>query len=351
MDSHTASDSRARLEAIHAMLSGGHKSIRLETHTFWLWGLTAAFLILAVPELFSHQRFPEFAQRILWQNIFISALLIGAGMLDVRLTRQKRDARNETVSFVQQQVTRLWWMLVALVVVINIGMNVYGGGYLFYGITLVLIGIGIYVHGLFSRQMLCWGGGLMMVLGLALLAASPPLHIHEWVAASAFGIGLPVLAVMVNRSQHAGWHRELRLSAVWFALVLTPVLIVVSVYGRSDYAQWPQVSYKQFLLDGGQRNITSPQLVNIPAGTAIPLRVEIQLEALEPAFTTAMDLKTARPMGLAIANGELQQMLQRVDDHWREARGYRIRDWKLQERLASTGGPELTLSVRLQRED
>ena len=45
------------------------------------------------------------------------------------------------------QLTKVWWLLVGLIVVISIGMNLFGGGYLFYGIVLALMGLAFYIHG------------------------------------------------------------------------------------------------------------------------------------------------------------------------------------------------------------
>lgn len=336
-----------QLHAIHAMLSDGHRSIRLENHTFFLWGLTAAFLILIVPELFSHQRFPDQSQRILFQNIFISVLLIGAGMLDYRWTRQKREARDESISFAQQQITKLWWMLIALVVILNIGMNVYGGGYLFYGITLILIGLGIYVHGLFSRQMLSWGGGLMIVLGLSLLATSPDISIQEWVGASAFGIGLPALALMVNKTCVTSLRREVVLSGIWFVLVLTPVVLAFNMLNRSSFDGWPQITYQDDLAMGLDERKNESRIVNLPAGTHVPVIVHIQGDVLKQLETTTIQMQTTRPVSIAIDDGEVQQMLRILDGRWKSALDYRIHDWVLKGALSSEGSPEVNLSFRL----
>ena len=185
----------AQLQAIQAMLSSGHASIRLERHTFMLWGLSAAALILLIPRLISQENFPDQIQRMWLQNTVISLVLLAVGVVDAVWTARARQRRDETISFIQRQITKLWWLLIALVVVIDIGMNLYGGGYFFYGITLVLTGIGIYVYGLFSRQMLTWSGALQILLGLALIASSPEIHVQEWVAACAFGIGFPAASI------------------------------------------------------------------------------------------------------------------------------------------------------------
>ncbi len=112
-----------QLNAIHAMMESGHRSVRLERHTLVLWGLAAAFLILVVRLIFTPERFPETLQRVLASNLFIAALLTAVGVIDLRLTRRARRQRDETLSFVQVQLTKIWWLLVGLIVLINLGMN------------------------------------------------------------------------------------------------------------------------------------------------------------------------------------------------------------------------------------
>lgn len=351
MNSQTPTSSKAQLQAIHAMLSDGHKSICFETHTFLFWGVTAAFLILVVPELFSEHRFPESSQRMLFQNIFISVLLFATGVLDYHWTRKKRNASGKSLSFVQQQITKLWWMLVALVVVINIGMNIYGGGYLFYGITLILIGIGIYVHGLFSRQMLRWGGGLMIVLGLSLLGSSLNIDIQKWVAASAFGIGLPALAMMVNRTPETTLRREFIQSMIWFALVLTPTMIAVTLFDQSDFDNLPQISYQEYRANSLHQSDHSPLLVKLPTGMRIPLNVHIQGDALEQVGTTTIEMKTTQPVSVIVDAGEVQNQLRIGDGRWKSAYSYRVRDWKVKGSFSPNKRPELNLNFYLQFKD
>ncbi len=348
MNSPAPIDSKAQLKAIHAMLSDGHKSIRLETHTFLFWGISAAFLILVVPELFSHQRFPDASQRLLLQNILISSLLFATGVLDYRCTHKKREARGESLSFVQQQITKLWWLLIALVVVINIGMNIYGGGYLFYGITLVLIGIGIYVHGLFSRQMLRWGGGLMIVLGLSLLASSLNIDIQKWVTASAFGIGLPALAIMVNRTPETTLHRDLIQSIIWFSLVLAPAMIAITLLNRSSSDKWPQISYQEYRENNSGQNSHTPLLVKFPAGTYIPLKVHIQGDIIKQIGSTTLEMRTTQPISVVVNAGEIQNQLRIGDNQWKSAYNYRIRDWKVKGLFSPDRQPELNLDFYLQ---
>ncbi len=339
-----------QLRAIQAMLAAGHASVHLERHTLFLWGLAAAFLILLVPEFFSQERYSEPFARMFWQNSFISLILIGTGIIDYRLTHQRRRARNESLSFLQQQITKVWWMLIALIVVINIGMNLYGGGSLFYGITLVLIGMGIYIHGLFSRQMLTWGGGLMMLLGLTLLATSPEINEQEWITASAFGIGLPTLSILVNRTAVTTRRRELFLSLFWLGLVLSPASIAVNLTSQISYSDWPEISLHDYRADyGNQRE--KGLILMLPAGTRVPLNIQLEGDTLSASNQATLQMQVIRPISIPIIAGEAENRLRIGEGRWKPGHDYRIRDWRITSHLTPEQGPELNLNLKLQFEN
>jgi len=341
-----SSSEENQIQAIQSMLAAGHTSIQLERHTFMLWGLAAAFLILAVPELFSQERFPVHSLRLISQNAFIIVVLLAVGYLDYRWTLEKRARLDETVSFVQRQITKVWWMLIALVVVINIGMNLYGGGSLFFGISLVLVGIALYVHGLFSRQMLCWGGGLLMAVGLALLAVSPSIQVQEWVAASAFGIGLPALSFMVgNTSTQSYRGAEVVLSTIWLALVLSPVAAAVAI-DRGDFVQPREITLRDYL-SGEPFEHTDPFAVALPAGTKIPVGIEITGDTLVPTEPTVITMQLTQPVSVFVEDGLAGKKFRVGQGRWKEGYEYRMRNWEVKGRMAPGREPELNLSLNL----
>ena len=53
MEPNSHSGGGGQLRAIQAMLASGHASVRLERHTFLLWGWVAGGLILLVPHIFA----------------------------------------------------------------------------------------------------------------------------------------------------------------------------------------------------------------------------------------------------------------------------------------------------------
>ena len=351
MNLNTQQSGSAQLQAIQAMLSSGHASIRLERHTFMLWGLAAASLILLVPRLISLENFPDHSQRMWLQTLLISQVLLATGVLDTRWTARARSRRDQTISFIQRQITKLWWLLIALVVVINIGMSLYGGGYFFYGITLVLTGIGIYVHGLFSRQMLTWSGALQILLGLVLIATSPEIDVQEWVAISAFGIGFPAFALMVDRIEQRNPIRELLLSLAWLSLVLIPAFTMVTFFHSYRFDDWRKLSWDAYL-DGASSASADPAVVTLPAGSLVPVSLHITGDLLVPVEQPQpLMMVTTKPVDLALSQDGLRNMVRIGEGDWRSGYDYRIERWQAQGSLSPSQGASLDVqfNVRFER--
>lgn len=304
MELNSSTGGRMQLQAIQAMLASGHASIRLEWHTFVLWGWVGGGLILLVPWLFSHELFPDSGQRVWMQNLFISAVLLATGVTDRVWTARTRRQRDESLSFTQRQLTKLWWLLVALAVVINVSMNLYGGDYFFYGLVLMLTGIGIYVQGLFSRQLLTWSGGLQILLGLVLIAVPPKAHLQQWITASAFGIGFPAFAFLVDRIRERNLLKELLLSLGWLALVLIPAFFMAFLFPGQDFDEWRRLSLGAYReSDGGVRD--EPVVVTLPAGTRVPVSLHIEGDLLRPLSPAqSLEMVTTKPVDLPIERGK-----------------------------------------------
>src|SRR5207245_5985477 len=119
--------------------------------------------------------------------------------------------------FAQKQVTKVLWLLLGMGVLFTFATAFFGGGYMVFVMWLVLFGLGIYIHGLFSEQILEWAGVLMILLGIGTLALRVPYVATQWLAASAFGLGLPLLGTMLDRgASKSAWTRAAQ-SALWLA--------------------------------------------------------------------------------------------------------------------------------------
>jgi hypothetical protein len=200
----------ARLEAIQSMLSNGHRSVHLERHTLLIWGLGGGLLCAFSDQVLTVERFPDLTLRALALLIWLGLWLGGAGWLDHLLTRRARRDREETLPFAQAQITRAWWMLMAMGTLGSFAMFFYGGGSMLYALWTVLLGLGVYLFGLFSRPLIEWIGLAVILLGIAGLASGLPFDATRWLAASCFAIGLPLAGWMAERNLGAACPAECR---------------------------------------------------------------------------------------------------------------------------------------------
>ena len=138
----------SQLEAIHSMLAAGHRSIRLQRHSLLLWGIAGGILCLGTEHVITFERFPEHLQRAVALLLFLGIVISGVAIADFWYTRHRIEARDESLPFVQAQVTKVWWLLIGMGVLFTFATAFFGGGQMVFVIWLVLFGLGIYVHGL-----------------------------------------------------------------------------------------------------------------------------------------------------------------------------------------------------------
>ena len=343
-----AVSAQSQLEGIHSMLASGHRSIQLERHTLILWGVAAAFLILAIPVLFAPEYFDLRWHRAVAQNIFMSVLLITVGVVDYKLTRRIRAQRNESLSFVQRQLTKVWWLLVGLIVVINLGMNFFGGGYIFLAVALSIAGLALYIQGLFSQQILCWMGVMMMVVGLASVALKIPHPEMKWLTASVFGLGLPAMSWLIHRPR-TQWTlmRRLIVSVLWLAMVFAPAGVGYQLTKNSEAPNLPVVSLQQYM-DESLSAAAKRQVVRLPAGTTIPINVNINGDILDGTTSGTLALTLSQDLELIIDNNKPNARFRVGDGVWKHRRyNYRLREFKNEMTVTKEHGPEINLQMRI----
>ncbi len=78
----------------------------------------------------------------------------------------------------QRQLTKVWWILMGLGVLMSVATLFYGGGYMIFAAWIFLVGLALVIHGLFSEQPLEWYGASMMLASVLLLAAAGRLSAH-----------------------------------------------------------------------------------------------------------------------------------------------------------------------------
>jgi len=339
-----------QIESIHAMMSTGHRSVLMERHSLWLWGITAAGLILTVRHLFTPERFSIPWQRTTAANFFIAFVLIVIAVWDFRMTRQARESRDETLSFIQLQLTKVWWLILGLIVLVNIGVNVFGGGMLFYPILLSLTGLAFYIQGLFSKQLLSWAGFIMILLGLGSAALRLPLPTLEWLAIVVFGLGLPSLGLFIHRTQNTQ-HRLLQpvFFMAWVGLILLTAAMINHWNMQSDDTDLPLV----MLNDYQQQKLipSTAQIIRLPAGTIVPVEVNIKGDVLKGINLATVPLQLSEDFDMVVEGGKPDGRFRKTDGSWKQHRfHYRLRDFKLTSEVLSETGPRVKLQFYVSTE-
>lgn len=334
-----------QIKSIHAMMSSGHRSVRMERHTLVLWGVTGALLIVVMRLLFPPENFSIKWHRTVVVNGVSIAVLVAVAIWDFWLTRRSREARDETVSFVQLQLIKVWWSIVALIILIQIGMSFFGGGYLFFAILLSLLGLAFYIHGLFSQQLLSWAGGIMIFLGLACIALRLPIVTQEWLTVMVLGIGLPALGYLV----HHPWHNRnvgYRVAGftIWLLLVIVPAVAVDQWQRDYKVPELPVITLADY--QRGEKNGTVQQIVRVPAGSVIPLEVNVNGSILKDGNNAVIPLQLSQPLDLILKDQKPTGWYRIVGEQWHDKRyAYRIRELEIVPSVTRDAGPVVKLKL------
>lgn len=336
-----------QIESIRAMMAAGHQSVRMERHTLLLWGITAATLIFIVDLIFNPARFPVMWQRTLFATIFMAAILTTVGVWDFRLTRKRRAQRDESVSFVQVQVTKIWWMLVGLIIVMQLGMNFFGGGFLFYGMVLGLMGIAFYIHGLFSQQMLSWIGTLMLAIGLLMVALKVPFPLQKVLAASVFGLSFPYLAIFISReSLPDDFKARSLISMGWLLLALLPALVMARWTEQETLPTGDRMTLEQFLENPDKSTLTA--IVQVPTGTRVPVLFTLQGNLAEKTKTITVPVSLSRSLELSVSEGKLNGRYRIGNGEWiNPERSFSLRGSRIKSTLDLETGLQVQFDARI----
>lgn len=334
----------SQLEAIHAMLATGHRSIRMDRHTLIIWGLAGALLCVVADILITPERFPEHWQQAVATLALLSGVLLAAGFLDFNLTRRLRRLRDETLPFVQRQVYKVWCLLVAMGVLLTFGMEFFGGGYMVYGAWLVLIGIGLYIHGLFSEAVLEWGGLLVILFGVAALAVGLPYQAMRWLTVSTLGLGLPMFALALHPAGPRRLAARLSQVLVWVVVVLGTAAAIYRWIDGDRAPDGPTTSLAAFRQ---QTEVPAQQIVSLPAGTRVPLQVDIKGNVVQPVQDASLPLTLAVPLDVVLVDGKPDGRFRVGNGPWRtQLHGLQLRVDKLAATLTTSRGPATEINVQ-----
>jgi hypothetical protein len=337
-----------QLDAIHAMLAAGHRNLRIERHTLLLWGIPAGLLFAVSELILTPAQFPDLTERALaWLGLLV-AVLVSIATLDWFWTRQIKATRDEAWSLIHRQVLKVLWLMMGLATLTTFAMFFYGGGYMLCAVWLVFLGISLYVHGLFSEELLEWAGLLTILIGIASLLARLPYETMRWVAAAVFGLGLPLLALMLDRGRHRPAHFRLAQMLGWLSVVLIlPVTVEQRIHHRElpDLAAVSLADYR-----AGKVSPTGDIAVALPAGTAIPVDVELGGDIFGGSGANpVLPLTLNQPIELLLRDGQLTGDVRFPGEPWQESRQVRWLSipW-LKADLTPERGPRVTGNLVVQ---
>lgn len=288
-----------QLHAIHTMLRAGQRNLRVERHTLLLWGLVFGILVLASSHILTAEQIPDNTQRALAWLALLSITLALVGLADWHLTRRAKQSRDETWSFVHRQILKVWWLLMSGGILMSFATFFYGGGYLLLPIWLVLAGLGLYVHGLFSEECLEWTGVMVMAIGVFSAGFHLDYPSQQRVCASTLGLGLPTLAWMIDRGRERSALLRLGQSLLWLLVVLAPPLWVARGTQAHEPAPAPQTTLEQFQAHPGGR-----QAVTLPAGTIVAVRVDVSGDTFRPSARSVLPLVLDHSVELIVEDGQ-----------------------------------------------
>jgi len=291
-----------QLDSIHSMLSAGNRNLRIESHTLILWGLTGGILSLFSNNILTYKQFPDNTQHALAWLLLLLISFGGVAIIDWHLTRRAKQVRDETWSFIHKQVIKIFWLLISVGTLLTFAMFFFGGGYMVFGVWIILTGMILFVHGLFSEEMLEWAGALMILIGVMTLGFQLPFETTKWIAASSFGIGCPLLAVMLDKGRSLPSWKRLLQSTIWVVAVLTLPLLAHRNAASSTMPDMPSMPLSLYL---ELSDVSGLHLVTIPAGTEIPVKLEISGDIFDKASNPIFPLKTATPIEVALRDGKL----------------------------------------------
>lgn len=286
-----------QFQNIQSMLVAGHRSVHLERHSLLLLGAVGGFLIVVTEWIITVDRFPDITRRGLALLVWLAFWFSAVSFLDYRLTHRARQQREETLPFAQAQITRAWWMLLTVGCLGSTAMVFYGGGAMVYALWTILLGLGIYLFGLFSRPLIEWIGLATILLGAAAPAAGLPYGATRWLAASCFAIGLPLAGWLNGRVNPEKLPIRAAILLLWLVLVVSPALLL------ARYPATP-VPGATAMPQGAPELTQGEQVLRLEAGSQVSLRVDMEGELLGISPQDGLTMVLRQPVEVALADGE-----------------------------------------------
>ncbi len=290
-------DAEIRLQTIQSMLNAGQRSVHLERHTLLIWGITGGLLCACSDPVLS--MIDSTNLRALAALLWLSFWLGSAALLDHALTRRARQLREETLPFAQAQIGRAWRLLFGLGILGTVATFFYGSGLMVYPLWMVLLGLGIFLFGLFSRALVEWIGICTVLLGITALAAGLPVGGMRWLAASCFVVGLPLVGTLSLATDGRPLAARLAALGLWLAAVLLAAALMHSMPGLA--AEHPD---SQPVPIGAFRPEPGAQVLLLPAGTVAHIRLDLDSPLLAASPSASLPVTVTQPIVLSTRDGQ-----------------------------------------------
>ena len=183
-------------------------------------GVPAGMLFVLSEHILTPISFPDLTQRALAWLALLLTVLATVATLDWHWTRQAKQTRDEAWSFIHRQVVKVLWLLMGLATLttfchVFLWRRLYGVR----GVAGVSRRQPVSAHGLFSEELLEWAGLLTIALGIVSLLVRLPYDSMRWVAAAVFGLGLPMLSLMLDHGRHRPASLRLGQMLAWLSVV------------------------------------------------------------------------------------------------------------------------------------
>ncbi len=301
-----------QLSSIHSLLQAGQRPLRIHRHTLCIWGGMAGSLAALTDPLLRAMNLAMAWQAACAILVVLGTGFLGAAWLDKRLTQHFVRKHDLTIPFVQEQITKVWWLLIALGILLTSGLTLAGGDRLVYGLWIAIFGMGLFIHGAFSEELPEWVGAAMLLLGIVPVALQVPLQQTRWLAVCAFSIGMPVLALMLDGGQQKHFMRRLLQSLLWLASVLAPALAIYQwskVNERSQLESIPLASVQIQKMQG-------PFALSLPAGTVIPFSISLSGPILEADANATINLTLKHAVEIEMRGGEPTGFYRYANSPW-----------------------------------
>ncbi len=276
-------------------------------------------------------RWPLLQGHAEWQALAAVAWLgVGLGGVaawDWHANRQAAQQAQEVLPFVHGQIVKVWWLLLAAGVLYTGSTFFFGGALQTYLVWLALVGLGLFLHGLFSQELVEWVGASCFLLALLASTSGLPLDWHRAVVINVSAVGLPLLGWMLHRWPEPSSRLVPLMTrvAVWMLASVVPALVLqlwqpgwrlpedVPVYTQAELQRrGPPSSWPHHLA------------LRVPKGTQLALRIELQGDVLGAAADspTVLNYTVLHDMEFLMTDGQFTRQMRLPGEAWRQREGW-----------------------------